>query len=110
MMTEKKRKATTDTLATITDNCYEVLPFFHVVLVKSPEVIDAPLYLCTDKCVCVCFRRWSEINLTASSKTSPQDHTGIMGVLSDVVTRLQNTEVICPVVAAQSKMKKETKE
>ena len=43
-----------------------------------------------------------------TSKTDPQDHTGLTGVLSNIATRLQTTEALHPVVSAQNKPKKKT--
>ena len=96
-------------LATISDNCNKVLEFLQDVAVKSPLVIADPLSLCVDKHVRVWFCRWYKISLSVSAKNSPQDHTGLTGVLSNVATRLQNAEALCPVVAAHHKDEKETK-
>ena len=40
---------------------------------------------------------------------APQDHMGLTDVLADVATRLHTAEALCPVVAAQRNMDKETK-
>ena len=47
--TEKKRKATAETLATIADYCNNELAFLQSVRVKSPWVITATLSFSTDK-------------------------------------------------------------
>ena len=94
-------KATYEMLAIITDNCDEVLDFFQAVTVKSPRVIAAPLSLCAEKCVLVWFCRWSDTNLTMPTKTSPQYHTGLTGVLSDITTLLQTAESLRPIITAQ---------
>ena len=67
----KKNKATSEMLATITDNCDEVLDFFQAVTVKLPRVIAAPLSLCAEKRVLVWFCRWSDTNLTTPTNTAP---------------------------------------
>ena len=107
--TEKKRKATVETLATIADNCNNILAFLQSVAVKSPRVIATPLSLRTNKQARVWFCWWYNINLPASSQTSPQDHTGIMVFLSDVATRLKSVEALHPVAAEQHNVEKETK-
>ena len=96
-------------MATIADNCDDILDFIQSVAVKSPRVTAAPLSLLTEKCARVWFRRWPETNLPTPSKTAPQDHTVQTGVLRDVVTRLHTEEALRPVVAAQSEAEKETK-
>ena len=63
----------------------------------------------TDKRERVWFRRWFDTNLTTPTKTAPQDHTGLMGVLRNVATRLHTAEALFPVLAAQRKAGKETK-
>ena len=107
--TEKNKKATAETLATTVDNCDNVLVFIQAFTVKSPRVIASPLSLRVEKCARIWFRWWSNKNLPMSEKTAPQDHMGITGVLSDVATRLQNSEALCPIVSAQRKVEKETK-
>ena len=69
--TEKKRKATVETLATIVDNCNNILAFLQAVAVESPRVIATPLSLRTNKQARVWFFWWYNINLPASPKTSP---------------------------------------
>ena len=49
------------------------------------------------------------MHLTKPPTLAPQDHMGLTDVLTDVATRLHTAEVLCPVVAAQRKMDKETK-
>ena len=46
----KANQATTKMLATIADNCDDVLAFLQAVAIKSPQVITAPLFLHMDKC------------------------------------------------------------
>ena len=105
----KKNKATAEMLVTIIDDCNKVLAFLQAGAVKSPRVIATTLYLCVYKCAHVWFRRWSENNLPAPSKTEPQNHTGIMVVLINVATRLQNAEALRSLVAAQREAEKDTK-
>ena len=106
--TEKKKKATYETLANTEDDCNNVLDFIQAFTVKSPRVIASPLSLRVEKCARIWFRWWSKNNLPTPAKTAPQDHTGITGVLRDVATRLQNSEALRPIVAAQRKVEKET--
>ena len=78
-------------------------------MVKSPRVVAAPLSLGAGKHTRVWFRRWSDINLPTSSKTTPQYHMGLMGVLSDVATMFQHSEALRPIVSSQCKAGKDTK-
>ena len=84
----KNKKSTTETLATIADDYNDVLAFLQSAAVKSSRVVLAPLSLRADKHERIWFRRWSETNLPTPTKTSPQNHTGIMRILSDLATRL----------------------
>ena len=62
--TTKKGKAnqsTAKTLATIADNCNNVLDFLQAATVKSPRVTEAPLSLFAYKHARVWFRRWKDI-------------------------------------------------
>ena len=97
----KTKQDTSDMLATIADNCENVLAFLQAVTVKSPRVTTAPLSLHATKRVCVWFHQWKETNLPIPPKLSPQDHMGLTGVLTDVDTRLQTVEALLPVVVAQ---------
>ena len=97
----KARQAASNTLTTIADDCGNVLVFLQDVAVKSPRVIAAPLSLRADKRARIWFQRWADVNLSMMPKPSPQDHLGIMGVLTDVATRLHTAEAIRPVVATQ---------
>ena len=51
------KTAADKTLATIADDCDDVLAFLQAVSVKSPRVIAAPLSLCADKRARVLFQR-----------------------------------------------------
>ena len=62
-----------------------------------------------DKRTHVWFQHCKDINLPTPPKLPPQDHLGLTGVLTDVVTRLHTAEALRPVVAAQSEAKTETK-
>ena len=57
------KTATAKTLATITDDCDNVLDFLQAVAVKSPRFIADPLSLCADKRARVWFQRWIDVNL-----------------------------------------------
>ena len=46
----KKKKATDETLATITDDYKDIFVFLQAFTVKSLQLIEAPLSLCSDKC------------------------------------------------------------
>ena len=55
--------------------------------------------------------QWSDSNLkhqAPPNKSAPQDHSGLVGVLSEVATHLQNVEVLRPVPAAQREADRET--
>ena len=101
--------AAAETLATITDDCGNVLDFLQAVAVKSPRVLASSLSLCADKRAHVWFQRWKDVNLPKQPTPAPQDHLGITDVLTNVATRLHRDEALCPVVAAQRKAEKETK-
>ena len=88
-------------LATITDNCDDVLNFLQDVAVKSPRVTAAPLYLCVENHERAWLRRCTDTNLPTPPKLSPQDHMGLTGVLTNAATRLQTSEALRPVVADQ---------
>ena len=105
----KAKQATTETLATITENCDDVLYFLQAVVVKSPQVTVAPLSLHADKSARVWFCRWTDINLPTLPNPASQDHMGFTGVLTDVATSLHTAEALLPVVAAQREVEKETK-
>ena len=64
MNKHKVNQATAETLATIEDDCDDVLAFLQAVAFKYPRVIAAPLSLRADKCARVWFCHWTEINLT----------------------------------------------
>ena len=95
------KTAAAETLTTNADNCDNVSAFLQAVAVKYPRVIAAPLSLRTDKRAHVWFQRWTDVNLPTPPKPDPQDHLGITGVLTNVVTRLHTAEALSPFVAAQ---------
>ena len=95
-------------LATVTSDCDNILAFLQAVAVNSPWIIVAPLSLCTDKHVRFWFCRLAGNNLPHTTN-APQDHRGLMGVLSDIVTQIQHAKALCRVVGAQRKAYKETK-
>ena len=92
--------AAAETLAYITEDCDDVLAFLQAVAVKSPRVIAAPLSLRVDKCARVWFQRWTDMNLAKPPTLAPQDHLGLMDVLTDVTTWLHTAKALPPVVAA----------
>ena len=55
------------------------------------------------------FQRWTDVNLPTPPNPDPQDHLGLIGVLTDVATPLHTEEALCPVVASQSEAEKDTK-
>ena len=77
-------------LATIANDCDDVLAFLQAVAVKSPRALAAPLSLCVDKRERVWFQRWTDVNLTKPPTPSPQEHLGLTDVLTDVATRLHS--------------------
>ena len=97
------------TLATIADDCDNVLAFLQAIAVKSPRVIVAPLSLLADKHARIWSQQWTDVNLPKPPTLSPQDHLGLTGVRTNVATRLHTAEALRPVVAAQPKAEKETK-
>ena len=105
----KVNQATSEALATIADNCDNVLAFLQVVAVKSPRVVAAPLSLRADNRARVYLRCWADINLPTLPKPDPQDHMGLTGVLTKVTTSFHAAEALCPVVTAQREEEKETK-
>ena len=106
---EFSETAAAKTLATITDDCDDVLAFLQAVAVNSPRVIAAPLSLCPDKRARVWFQRWTDVNIPNPPKSAPQDHLGLTGVLTNVANRLHTVEALRPVVATQREAEKETK-
>ena len=95
------KTAAAETLATIADDCDDILAFLQAVAVKYPRVL-ASLSLPADKRARVWFQRWTDVNLPKLPTPAPQDHLGLMGVLTNVATRLHTAEALRPVVAAQS--------
>ena len=51
------KTAAAKTLASVAEDCDDVLSFLQVVAVKSPRVFAAPLSLCADKLACVWFQQ-----------------------------------------------------
>ena len=51
------KQAAAETLTTIEDDWDNILAFLHVVAIKYPRVIAAPLSFCADKCARVWFQR-----------------------------------------------------
>ena len=96
-------------LATITDDCDNVLVFLQDVAVKSPQVIRTLLSLHADKCTHDWFRRLTDTNLLKPSKPAPKDHIDFMGVLTDKATKFHTSEALFPVIATQHKAENETK-
>ena len=105
----KAKQATVKTLATIVDNCNDVLAFLQAIICKSTQFTAVPLSLCADNSAHVWFCYWTDINLPTPPKPVLQEHMGLTSVLTDMVTRLHTAEALRPVVAAQSKAEKETK-
>ena len=103
------KTAAVETLATITDDCDNILAFLQAVAVKSPRVLAAPLSIRADKRARVWFQRRTDVNLPKPPTPAPQEHLGLTGVLTDMVTRLHTAKLLCPVVAAQCEAEKETK-
>ena len=97
------------TLDTIVDNCDDVMAFLQVVAVKFPQVPAALFSLCAEKRARVWFQQWTDVNLPNPPTPAPQDHLGLTGVLTDVVTRLHTDKALRPVVAAQRESEKKTK-
>ena len=97
----KAKQATSETLATIADDCDDVLDFLQAFAVKSPQVAVAPLSLCTEKRERVWFRHWTDTNLPTPPNLYPQDHMGLMVVLTNVMTKLHTAEALRPFVSAQ---------
>ena len=96
--------AAAKTLASIADDCDDVLAFLQAVAVKSPRVLAAPLSLRVDKRARVWFQRWTDVNLPKPPTPSSQDHLGLTDVLTNVATRLHTAEALCPVLSAQREM------
>ena len=96
----------------IAANCNDVLYFLQAVAVKAPRLTAVPLYCRTYKHTQELFRRWSSHHLTplsASLVATPQKHSGLTGVLSNVATLLRNAEALRPIVTAQQEADTETR-
>ena len=98
--------AAVETLATISDNCDDVLAFLQAVSVKSPQVLVAPLSIRVYKRARVWFQRWTDVNLPKPPTPAPQDHLGLTGVLTDMATWLHTAKALRPVVATQREAEK----
>ena len=57
----------------------------------------------------VWYQRRTDVNLPKPPTPALQDHLGLMGVLTDMVTRLHTDKALRPVVASQREAEKETK-
>ena len=80
----KAKQASTETaaaktMASIADNCNNILAFLQVIAVKSTRFLVAPLSLRADKRVRVWFQRWTDVNLLKPPTPAPQDHLGFTG-------------------------------
>ena len=94
----------------ITSNFNDVLSFLPDVAVKAPILVVVPLLLLMDKHAQEWLWHWSTHHispLSTSVTATPQDHSGLTGVLSNVAMRLQNADALRPIVAAQHKADKE---
>ena len=109
MKTGKANLATAKTLAIIAEDCDDFLAFLKAAAVKSLRVIADPLSLHADKRARVWLCCWIYINLPTMPKPDPKYHMGLMGVLTDVVTKLHTTEALRPVFTAQREVEKDTK-
>ena len=101
----KANQATANTLAIISDDCDDFLAFQHAVTVKSPQFIAGSISLRAGKRARIWFRRWTDINLPTPPKPDLQYHMGLVGVLTNVATRLHTAEALRPVAAAQREAK-----
>ena len=68
-----RAKYNSETLATIAANNNSVLAFFQAVMVKSPQIIATPLFLCADKLARFWFLIWVGNNLLPTTN-APQYH------------------------------------
>ena len=117
MEAEKKKKtktgmvklSTTETLATISDDCNNIFSFLQAVVVKSPRFIMAPLFLRAENHTQIWLPCWTDVNLPTPPKPATQYHMGLMGVLTNVVTRLHTSEALRPAVSAQREAENGTK-
>ena len=105
----KAKQATAETLNIIADNCNNFLAFLKVVIVKSPQVIAAPLSVCTENCARVWFCCWTDVKLPTPPNPDPHDHMAITGVLTDMATRWHTAEALRPVVVAHIKAEMRTR-
>ena len=75
-----------------------VLAFLQSVKVKAPMVVAVPLQLHTYKRTLAWFGKWDTHHISPLSTpitASPRYRSGLTGVLSNVTTRLHNSEAIC---------------
>ena len=66
------KTAATETLATTTDDCDDVLEFLHDVVVKSPRVLATLLSLRVNKRARIWFKLWTDVNLPKPPTPAPQ--------------------------------------
>ena len=93
-----------NTTVGIADDCNDVLTFLQSGTLKVPQVLASPLSLQAVNHACGWFRLWGDSHLKqhpTHHKRVSQDHSSLVGVFSEVLKRLQNTEALCPVVAVQ---------
>ena len=110
--TEDGRAVACQETDTIEADFNDVLTFLQAVVVKALRVADASPSLRAVKRVSECFRRWSShhlVPLTNPSTAAQQEQLGLMVVLSNAITRLQNAEALLQDVAAQRKANREMK-
>ena len=96
---------------TIIYDCINIIEFLHAVALKASRVEDSPLLLRVDNPAREWFRQCSYHNialLTPPHTVPPQDHLGITGVQSNVVTQLQNLESLHPAVTVHHEVDQET--
>ena len=85
------------------------MEFLQAVSVKYPRIIAAPLTLCADKRACVWLQHWADVKIPIPPQPAPQDHLGLIGILTNMATRLHTAEALRPVVASQREAETETK-
>ena len=95
--------AAAETLASIADDCEDVLAFLQAVAVKYPRVLAAPLSLGAEKRAHVWFQRWTDVNLPKMPTLAPQDHLGLTEILTDVATRLHTSKALLHTCLADRK-------
>ena len=101
-----------DVMDGIATSCDNILAFLQVVYLKSPLLQAAPLLLRADKRAIRWFHQWADSNLKHQAppqKSAPQDHFGLMGVLSEVEKSLHNAEAFRPAVTVKHEADRETR-